>query len=63
MFKIYCPRHGSDVLLGFSRVQKMINVRPGVIVVELRCYDGEVIRMVTGSRADTVTSLPEPVAC
>lgn len=63
MFKVYCPRHGSHVLLGPGHIQKMVNVRPGVIVLELRCDDGEVIRMVTGSRADTATPLPEPVAC
>ncbi|MQA64194.1 MAG: hypothetical protein GEU86_22685 [Actinophytocola sp.] len=62
MFKVYCPRHGSDVLLGYGRVRQVINVRPGVIVVELRCYDGEIVRLLTGSRADTVAPVTEPVA-
>lgn len=60
MFKVYCPRHGGHVLLDFGHIHKVINVRPGVIVLELRCDDGEVVRMVTGSRADAA---PQPVAC
>lgn len=62
MFKVYCPRHGGHVLLDLGHIQRVINVRPGVIVLELRCDDGEVVRMVTGSRAGSVT-VPEPVAC
>jgi hypothetical protein len=33
----------------------MINVEPGVIVLELACHDGEIVRLVTGSRADAFT--------
>lgn len=49
MFNVYCPRHGHEVLLGFRRLRRVVNIKPGVIVVELLCHDGEVLRLVTGS--------------
>jgi hypothetical protein len=49
MFKVYCASHGSDVLLGFSRINNMANI-DGLIVIELECYDGERVRHYTGRR-------------
>ncbi|MGH3466884.1 MAG: hypothetical protein ACRDQF_04010 [Thermocrispum sp.] len=59
MFKVYCPQHGSDVLLGLRRIKRVVNVEPGVIEVELICYDGQVLTLVTGSRATEAGRRPE----
>jgi hypothetical protein len=40
MFEVYCPSHGSRVLLSTSRIEAMHNTRDG-IVVEWRCWCGE----------------------
>lgn len=50
MFAVYCPRHDSEVLLGLSRIKRMVNIQPGVIAVELVCHDGEVLTVLTGAR-------------
>jgi|tagenome__1003787_1003787.scaffolds.fasta_scaffold20734764_4 hypothetical protein len=52
MFSVYCPTHGSDVLLGIRRVRGATNVR-GLIVLELECYDGTRLLHVTGRKAET----------
>ena len=51
MFVVYCPTHGSDVMLGVRRVRGATNVR-GLIVLELECYDGTRLLHVTGRRAE-----------
>lgn len=53
MFSVYCPRHGHNVLLGFDRLRSSTNVAPGVIVLQFRCTDGEVVHLVTGANAST----------
>lgn len=50
MFVVHCPQHGGKVLLGLSRIRRMVNLR-GLIVVELECHDGARILHVTGRRA------------
>ncbi len=52
MFVVYCPTHGSDVMLGVRRVRGAANVR-GLIVLELECHDGTRIHHVTGRRAES----------
>jgi len=47
MFAVYCPRHGTEVLLDERRIRGLTNVE-GAILVELECYDGELILLVTG---------------
>ncbi len=49
MFAAYCPKEGSRVLLGLSRIRGVTN-DDGMIVVELECYDGERVRHYTGKR-------------
>jgi hypothetical protein len=51
MFVVYCPTHGSDVMLGVRRVRGAANVH-GVIVLELECHDGTRILHVTGRKAE-----------
>jgi hypothetical protein len=52
MFSVYCPTHGSDVLLGIRRVRGATNVR-SLIVLELECHDGTRLLHVTGRKAET----------
>jgi hypothetical protein len=51
MFVVYCPTHGSDVMLGIRRVRGATNVR-GLIVLELECHDGTRLLHVTGRKAE-----------
>ena len=51
MFAVHCPQHGSKVLLDVRRVTRLTNLGDGVIAVELRCYDGEHLFLMTGSRS------------
>lgn len=60
MFTVYCPRHGSKVLLGLSSLRRMINLEPGVILLEFTCYDGEVLRLLTGARVPGEVSVSQP---
>ncbi|SNR52581.1 hypothetical protein SAMN06265360_108177 [Haloechinothrix alba] len=55
MFTVYCPRHQANVLLGFRRIRRVINVSPGVIAVQLVCHDGAVLELLTGSRVSAST--------
>lgn len=55
MFSVYCPRHGHNVLLGADRVRSCTNLASGVIVLELACTDGELLRLVTGRSASAPT--------
>lgn len=68
MFPVYCPQHDSTVLLGLSRMRRMVNLEPGVILLEFTCYDGEVVGLLTGSRVPGEVSVTPPspddqVAC
>ncbi|WP_157361966.1 hypothetical protein [Haloechinothrix halophila] len=58
MFTVYCPRHGSEVLLGLSRLRRMVNLESGVILMEFTCYDGEVVGLLTGARVPHEQSVP-----
>jgi hypothetical protein len=51
MFVVYCPTHGSDVMLGVRRVRGATNAR-GLIVLELECHDGTRLLHVTGRKAE-----------
>ncbi|MPZ64035.1 MAG: hypothetical protein GEU83_00415 [Pseudonocardiaceae bacterium] len=50
MVSVYCPRHGSRVLLTERQVRALHNTDAG-IVMELECYDSERIFVVTGRGA------------
>ena len=50
MFAVYCPRHRSQVLLGHSSIQSVVNTRDGV-VMHWECYCGAVGTMRTGRRS------------
>jgi len=49
MLNAYCPAHGTEVLLGFSRIRGMANV-DGLIIIDLECYDGQRVHHYTGRR-------------
>jgi len=51
MFAVHCPQHGSTVLLDVRRVTRLTNLADGLIAVELKCYDGERLVLMTGARA------------
>jgi hypothetical protein len=50
MFVAFCPLHGCDVLLSISCIRDVANLAPGVIAVELECYDGERLVVLTGTQ-------------
>jgi hypothetical protein len=50
MVTAYCPRHGSRVLLSERRIRALHHTETG-IVMELECYDGERVFVVTGRDA------------
>ena len=50
MLSAYCPRHGSRVILSERRIRAVHNTADG-IVLEVECYDGERIMLVTGRAA------------
>ncbi len=58
MFAVHCPRHGSRVLLDVRRVTRLTNLADGHIAVELKCYDGERLVLVTGSQATRQPPVP-----
>lgn len=47
MFAVHCPRHGARVLLSERRIRAVHNTGEG-IVLEVECYDGQRIQLVTG---------------
>lgn len=49
MLAVHCPRHGGTVLLGPGRITGIHNLATGVMVVELRCYDGTPLTLLTGA--------------
>ncbi len=51
MFAVWCPRHGAEVLLTERRVRSLSNLAGGRIIVDLECYDGERLRIVSGRGA------------
>ncbi|MFC5995685.1 hypothetical protein ACFQE5_15825 [Pseudonocardia hispaniensis] len=50
MFAVQCPRHRGPVLLDVSRIRRVTNLGDGVIVVELLCYDGEPLVLLSGAQ-------------
>lgn len=46
------PLHGCDVLLSLSCLRSMDNLAPGVIAVELECYDGQRLIVLTGAQTN-----------
>lgn len=50
MFAVFCPRHGCKVLLGPQRIRAVRNLGPGIVAVELTCFDGEELVVLTGAR-------------
>ncbi len=53
MFDIYCPQHGSRVLLGFSAIDSVANTDAG-IRVSFHCTCGYRGVWVTGRQAEAV---------
>ena len=49
MFSIYCPRHGSEVLVGSSRIRRMVNTEHGILL-DVECYCGQHVVGATGRR-------------
>jgi hypothetical protein len=49
MFRVECPRHGSDVLLSEHAIESLHN-RPDGIEVRWRCHCGHRGSMLTGRR-------------
>ncbi len=60
MFAPYCPRHGCQVLLTTSRIRNLSNLGEGVIALELECYDGQLLLLLTGSTLNTAGSVEPP---
>ncbi len=50
MLSIYCPRHGSEVLVGTGRIRNLINTDHG-IRLHVECYCGYHVHTTTGRRA------------
>lgn len=50
MFAVFCPRHGTPVLLDVRAITGMTTLADGVIAVQLRCYDGEELVLLAGAR-------------
>lgn len=50
MLVAFCPAHGRNVLLSVSCIRHLVNLAPGVIAVELECYDGERLVVLTGTQ-------------
>jgi hypothetical protein len=53
MFDVYCPQHGSTVLLGYSAIESLANTDEG-IRVKFHCTCGYRGTWVTGSKAKKV---------
>ena len=51
MFHVFCPQHGTDVIIGNRAIRGLINTDLGIIVV-LECTCGERIATVTGRKAE-----------
>ena len=50
MIVAYCPAHRSEVLLSERRVRSM-SATDDALLVEVECYDGERILIVTGRQS------------
>lgn len=48
MFEVFCPEHGTRVLLTIARIEKLHNT-PAGIVLEWRCWCGTVGRLCPGT--------------
>ena len=51
LFDVFCPVHGTTVLLPVSRIRGMANTDAG-IVIEMECYDGARVTFATGRRSE-----------
>lgn len=49
VFVAFCPRHDCEVLLGAGCLRGLTHLAPGVLALELECYDGEPLVVLTGS--------------
>lgn len=59
MLAVFCPRHGTRVLLSERRIRALRNTDHGILI-EVECYDGERIVLRTGRRASrTATEVTE----
>ena len=62
MLALFCPHHGHDVLLGIDRITRIGRVAAGLIAVEVRCYDGELLLTIMGPgaalRPDEIATRP-----
>lgn len=54
MFEVYCPSHGSSVLLTTSRIEALRNTPEGPVVV-WRCWCGTLGHMRGGNEASVTT--------
>lgn len=50
MFDVHCPVHECVVLLSSSRLRGMQNTENGIVLL-FECYDGALIKVVTGRAA------------
>ena len=48
MFVVYCHRHGCGVPLGLGRIRDVASLARSVLAVELECYDGKHLTVLTG---------------
>jgi len=49
MIAVYCPRHGSEVLMSERRIRSLRNA-PTALELDVECYCGERITVRTGRR-------------
>jgi len=61
VFVVFCPLHDCEVLLSLSRVRHLANLAPGVLALELECYDGQRLALLTGKQVETATGSPQCV--
>jgi hypothetical protein len=50
MFEVYCPGHGSPVLLDFSRIEAIHNTAEGP-VLDWRCWCGTCGSLIGGTQS------------
>ncbi|SHN45641.1 hypothetical protein [Cryptosporangium aurantiacum] len=62
MFAIDCHHHGARTLASTDDIRRIEHTDRG-IVMEVECWCGGIVTVVTGRTADTTTADREPVAC
>lgn len=50
-FLVFCPVHGRE--LGLSRLRTLANLEHRVVALELECYDGQRLVVLTGKQLAT----------